>query len=80
MGWIFRHYKGGIYEVIGTGTHTETGEELVFYKDTLGKHWIRPKGMFREEVEIDGKKVPRFEKIGSFDKNLADIFRYVTVK
>jgi hypothetical protein len=26
-------------------------------------HWVRPVQMFLEEVELNGKKVPRFEKI-----------------
>jgi hypothetical protein len=66
----YQHYKGGEYEVIGVARHSETGEELVVYrqlyqsdypKDTL---WARPKEMFLEEVEIEGEKVPRFSRVG----------------
>ncbi len=62
----YRHFKGGEYEVIGLAKHSETGEELVLYKALYGdkEMWVRPKGMFFEEVEVGGKKVPRFEYIG----------------
>ena len=66
----YRHYKGKEYEVLGVAAHSETLEELVVYKalyniegkgkDTL---WVRPKGMFEEEVEVDGVVKKRFEHI-----------------
>lgn len=28
---LYKHYKGGLYRVIGEGIHTETSEELTFY-------------------------------------------------
>lgn len=64
----YKHYKGKLYEVIGTARHSETLEELVVYKALYqeeGKNlWVRPVAMFLEEVEIDGKKAPRFEFLG----------------
>lgn len=62
----YRHYKGKEYEVVGVARHSETLEELVVYQALYGNHdlWVRPLKMFTEEVEIDGKKVPRFEYIG----------------
>ena len=59
----YRHFKGGEYEVIGTAKHGETQEELVVYRALYGDGglWVRPKGMFIEKVEIDGKRMPRFE-------------------
>lgn len=57
MADVWRHYKGGIYNVIGMGKHTETEEELVFYEDTKGKLWVRPVGMFLGEVESNGLMV-----------------------
>lgn len=63
----YRHYKGKFYEVIGTVRHSETLEELVLYKalydsSEFGKDqlWVRPLKMFLENVEIDGKLIPRF--------------------
>ena len=58
----YRHYKDNIYEVIGVGKHTETMEDMVVYQDD-NHVWIRPLDMFEEEIEIDGKKIKRFEKI-----------------
>ena len=64
----YQHYKGNFYEVIGIARHSETLEEMVVYKalydsEKFGKNalWTRPKSMFLEDVEVDGKKVPRFK-------------------
>lgn len=62
----YRHSKtGNFYRVIGVALHSETQEELVVYEclydNPKSKLWVRPKSMFLEEVEIDGKMVPRFE-------------------
>lgn len=58
----YRHYKGNEYEVTGVAKHSETLEELVVYQALYGggKIWVRPLKMFLEEVEVNGKKVPRF--------------------
>jgi cyclomaltodextrinase len=60
---IYEHYKGNRYEAIGVAKHSETLEELVVYKALYGdgQIWIRPLKMFMEEVEVDGKMVPRFK-------------------
>ena len=54
---FYRHYKGGVYEVLGFGTHTETGECLVHYLDSKNNFWMRPIDMWNEfvkyEVEIE---------------------------
>ena len=64
----YKHYKGKEYEVIGIARHSETLEELVVYRalyQTEGENlWVRPLKMFLEEVEIEGKKMPRFEFLG----------------
>jgi hypothetical protein len=62
----YRHYKGKEYLVIGVAKHSESGEELVVYRPDYGDRdlWVRPKAMFLEHVEVDGKLVPRFEYIG----------------
>ncbi len=61
----YRHFKGGEYEVLGLVKHSETLEELILYKALYGEEgmWVRPKDMFFDEKEIDGKMVKRFEKI-----------------
>jgi cyclomaltodextrinase / maltogenic alpha-amylase / neopullulanase len=62
----YRHYKNHEYEVLDVVHHSETLEELVLYKRIDdGGMWVRPLNMFCEDVEIDGKKVPRFKYLGS---------------
>ncbi|MGN0488563.1 MAG: DUF1653 domain-containing protein [Ruminococcus sp.] len=61
----YRHFKGKEYKVIGIAKHSETGEEMVVYEALYDNNslWVRPKKMFEEVVEKDGKKVRRFEYI-----------------
>jgi len=61
----YRHYKGNEYEVIGIAKHSETLEELVIYRALYGGKdlWARPLKIFCEKVEVNGKKIPRFEYI-----------------
>ena len=66
----YKHFKGKEYEVIGIGKHSETLEDMVIYKALYsdeqygdGQIWVRPFAMFAEKVEVDGKKVPRFEYV-----------------
>lgn len=63
----YRHYKGRDYEVIGVATHSETREQVVVYRALYGEFglWVRPLAMFCETVNVDGRAVPRFERIGS---------------
>ena len=66
----YRHYKGNEYIVLGVARHSETDEELVVYRPDYGEQGllVRPKEMFLETVEVDGKQVPRFEFLGEKDK------------
>lgn len=59
---IYRHYKGGIYQVLSTARHSETDEELVVYASASGEWWVRPKAMFFESVTVDGVSMPRFAR------------------
>jgi len=66
----YQHYKGNFYEVIGVAHHSETLEELVVYR-ALYNHkiygnnslWVRPKAMFLETVNVNGKEMLRFAPI-----------------
>jgi hypothetical protein len=64
---LYKHYKGNMYEVIGIAKHSETLEEMVVYKATYQEEpynmWVRPKAMFLEKIEINGKLIERFSKI-----------------
>jgi hypothetical protein len=64
---LYKHYKGNLYEVLGTAMHSETLEEHVIYRALYGEHgmWVRPAKMFLEEVIVEGIKMMRFEKVSS---------------
>ena len=60
----YRHYKGGLYDVVGTVRHSETMEPLTLYRALYGEGglWVRPAAMFEEEVVIDGVRQRRFSR------------------
>jgi hypothetical protein len=61
----YRHYKGGLYELVGIARHSETLAPQVVYRplyDDLGL-WVRPYAMFIEDVVIDGLQQPRFAHV-----------------
>lgn len=62
----YRHFKGGEYEVLGIARHSETEEEMVVYRPLYGERglWVRPAAMWEEEVEREGKRMPRFRFVG----------------
>ena len=68
-GGLYEHYKGMSYRVHRVVLHSETLEELVYYEclyeNKTGKHWVRPKDMFLENVIIDGIAKPRFRLVES---------------
>ena len=61
----YRHYKGGLYEVIGFAKHSETLEDMVIYKALYGERgtWVRPLSMWDNPIEVDGETVKRFELV-----------------
>lgn len=63
----YRHFKGNEYEVIAIAKNSETLEEMVIYRALYGEKelWVRPKSMWEEIVERDGKTFKRFEYIGN---------------
>ncbi len=61
---LYRHYKGGLYEVLFLSKHTETDEILVNYKSTyFGSFYSRPLDSWNEKVKVDGGEVNRFELV-----------------
>lgn len=58
----YRHYKGGLYQVLGVVRHSETLEPLVLYKPLSGQGscWVRPHAMFFEVGSFDGRIQARF--------------------
>ena len=61
----YRHYKGNLYEVLGTVRHSENLEPMTLYQALYGAQglWVRPAAMFEETVVIDGVAQARFVKI-----------------
>lgn len=63
----YRHFKGNLYMVMSTATHSESGEPFVVYCSADGRWWVRPLAMFASEV--DREKYPdaaqkyRFERV-----------------
>jgi hypothetical protein len=61
VGQIWQHYKGKHYKMLVFCTHSETGEELVVYqRQEDGNTFARPVDLFFQDVEWEGKIVPRF--------------------
>ncbi|MFN9728706.1 DUF1653 domain-containing protein [Acidovorax sp.] len=61
---LYRHYKGMLYEVVGTARHSETLEAMTVYRALYGQRglWVRPAAMFADHVVVDGVLRPRFER------------------
>ena len=66
----YQHFKGKTYELIAIARDSETMEEIAVYKadydsPEFGKNalWVRPVKMFLENVNSNGKEVPRFRFI-----------------
>jgi len=62
VGGLYEHYKGLRYRLLHVARHSETLEEYVVYQALYGDQtvWIRPLPMFMEQIQIEGKQVPRF--------------------
>lgn len=64
-GTIYRHYKGKLYYVLAVAKHSETQEDFVvyipLYESDVSPVWIRPLSMFIENVQVNGRAVPRFQ-------------------
>jgi hypothetical protein len=59
----YRHYKGGLYEFVCEATLEADHTPLIVYRAANGTVWVRPKSVFFELVEVDGKQVPRFAPV-----------------
>jgi hypothetical protein len=64
---LYRHYKQKFYKYLGEVRHSENEEALVIYDclypNPSGQTWVRPKAMFHEVIEHEGRKIPRFEPV-----------------
>ncbi len=62
---VYRHYKGGEYELLFTARHSETGELMVVYRALYegGETWVRPARMWNETVQTAQGEVTRFTRV-----------------
>jgi hypothetical protein len=59
----YRHYKGGLYELVCEATLEADHTPVIVYRAANGTVWVRPKTVFFELVDVDGKQVPRFAQV-----------------
>lgn len=59
----YRHYKGGIYELVCEATQEADLSRAIVYRAPDGSLWIRPASVFFEMIEVGGKWVQRFTEI-----------------
>ena len=59
---LYRHYKGGMYQVLGLLRHSESLEIMVLYRALYGAQglWVRPRAMFLETVQVGDVAQARF--------------------
>ena len=72
----FKHFKtGGYYKIISLFMWEQTKQQSIEYENEItGERWGRPMSVFLEEVSVDNKLIPRFEKIENSQQNL-DLFK-----
>ncbi|MFK8081785.1 MAG: DUF1653 domain-containing protein [Granulosicoccus sp.] len=75
----YRHYKGGLYQVLGMAQHSETDEWMVVYQalyDDKG-FWVRPLSIWLDPVSdekiTDNRTSARFELLTPSDLSLTSL-------
>jgi hypothetical protein len=83
--YIYRHFEGRLYVVIGEAQHTETLETLVLYQElpeaseNFVEHvWAHPRSMFYEDQVDDpenpGTPINRFRRVGYMKNGKPEFF------
>jgi hypothetical protein len=59
---LYRHYKGGWYDVLDTVRCSETLQGMTLYRALYGGFglWVRPAAMFAERGVFEGREQARF--------------------
>lgn len=66
---IYKHFKGGIYEVLCIAKNSETLEDMVVYKSLKDDSiWVRPLSMWNEIVIKNNQEYKRFTYVDNKDK------------
>lgn len=80
---LLQHSKTkNYYFVVARVFHSETGEEMLAYVALYGDHkmWVRPIGMFKDDVIINGTTVKRFVQAINDPKALDALREFLEVK
>ncbi|WP_182656701.1 DUF1653 domain-containing protein [Stenotrophomonas lacuserhaii] len=61
----YRHFKGGLYEVVDVVRSSETLQPMVLYRALYGEGglWVRPYAMFVEQMDLADGSQPRFARL-----------------
>ena len=60
----YRHYKGGIYEIICEARlESDPNVIMIIYKSMDGQTWVRPQNDFFALIQHEGSTVQRFTLI-----------------
>ena len=61
----FRHYKGGLYEVVCEAILEADHTAGVVYRVQDCKTGVRPRDAFFGSVDVDGERMPRFTPVAA---------------
>jgi len=61
----YRHYKGGLYELVCEAVLEADHTPVVVYRGQDGVVWVRPRDAFFEMVTVGGVTMPRFTLLGA---------------
>lgn len=67
-GELYRHNKGGLYQIVTIATHWETGQELVIYQELYGGFKVYAQPLDRFLDEMDYEKRPADKTVCSIEK------------
>jgi len=56
----YRHYKGGIYELVCEALLESDHTPVIVYRAEDGAVWVRPRDAFFDTVSVGGATQPRF--------------------
>ncbi|UVW29983.1 DUF1653 domain-containing protein [Massilia sp. H6] len=61
----YRHYKGGVYELVCEAVLEADHTPVMVYRGADGAVWVRPRDDFFDTVMVDGASMPRFSSMPS---------------
>ncbi len=68
VGEYYKHFKtGNLYKILAIGKSSENLEEMIVYEaqyeNPESQVWVRPLKNFIEDVDWQGSRVKRFERV-----------------